>query len=185
MGRIDLALGPRLVPNQSFVEAQQISGNLFSTWGAGPIGVATFGYWIDDHFELSLEGTYAYDTYSVPGKAAWQISTATLGGAGRFAPFAPFSTAWPYIGLNFGYSLNHVVGYLNPPEEADGYGGAVMIGSGFDFSKNFGGSIELRYAFSQVRVPSLHPTLNTGGLSILFGIYLRLQKEPDEFGHPE
>jgi hypothetical protein len=109
----------------------------------------------------------------------------TLGGTTRFAPFAPFSTSWPYLGLNFGYSLNHVAGYLNPVEEADGYGAAVMIGSGFDFSTGFGGSVELRYNFSNVRIPNLAPTLNTGGLSILFGFYLRLQKAPDEFGHQE
>ena len=48
-----------------------------------------------------------------------------------------------------------------------------------------GGSIELRYNFSNVRIPNLGPTLNTGGLSLLFGFYLRLQKAPDEFGHQE
>jgi len=185
MGRIDLAIGPRLIPNSAFVNAQGISGSLFSTWSAGPVALATFGYWLDEHFELSLEGTFAYDTYSVPQKAAWKIQTVTLGGAGRFTPFGPLSSAWPYIGLNFGYSLNHVVGYLNPVEEADGYGSAVMIGSGFDLSTSLGASVELRYAFSNVRIPNLGPTLNTGGLSILFGIYLRLQKTPDEFGHQE
>src|SRR5450631_4174047 len=109
MGRIDLSIVPRLIPNESFVNTQKVSGNLFSTWSAGPAALVTFGYWLDEHFELSLEGTYGYDTYTVPGKASWRISTMTLGGATRFAPFSSFSTAWPYFGFNFGYSLNHVV----------------------------------------------------------------------------
>jgi hypothetical protein len=184
-GRIDLAIGPRAIPNGPFLSAQHISGNLSSTWSVGPTVLGTFGYWVDEHFELSLEGSYGYDSYAVPPTSEWRIGTTTLGGALRFAPFSLPSIAWPYLGLNFGYSLNHVLGPLNPSEEADGYGGAILIGSGFDFSPNWGGTIELRYTYSQVVVPNLHPTLNTGGLSLLFGIYLRIQAEPDEFGHHE
>jgi hypothetical protein len=81
--------------------------------------------------------------------------------------------------------LNHVLGPLNPPEEADGGGGAILLGSGFDLSRSWGATLELRYTISRVAVPNLHEPLNTGGLLLLFGIHLRLPREPDEFRQPE
>jgi hypothetical protein len=87
-GRISLAVGPRGIPNDGFLHEQRLSGTIFSSWGLGPAGLATFGYWLDDRFELSLEGGYGYDDYRLPGKGDWRINTATLGGTLRFAPSA-------------------------------------------------------------------------------------------------
>src|ERR1700682_2081981 len=72
-GRISLALGPRAIPNDGFLHEQGLSGRILSTWGLGPAALATFGYWLDDRFELSLEGGYGYDSYAVPTKGDWRI----------------------------------------------------------------------------------------------------------------
>jgi hypothetical protein len=183
-GRIQLAAGPRWIPNAGFFyEARSLGYDVGSrSYGVSPIGMATFAYWIDEHLEFSLEGTLSYDSYG----PAWSVQSATIGGTLRFSPLTD-SPLWPYVGGNFGYSLNGVSTPLTAPLNtfsAEGYGGSLLIGTGLDLSTHFGVSFELRYTITSIAIPPyFHSNLNAGGLSFFIGGYLRLPK-PHETMEP-
>jgi len=182
-GRIQLAAGVRWVENSGFYDAALARGVDVGrrSYGVAPIGMATFAYWVEEHLEFSLEGTLSYDQYG----PVWQVQSATLGGALRFAPLTA-SPLWPYVGLNFGYSLNGVRSTLATPLNsfsAEGYGGSVLLGTGLDLAPLFGVSFELRYTITYIDIPPYHTNINAGGLSFLIGVYLRIPK-PHETMEP-
>jgi hypothetical protein len=183
-GRIQVAIGPRWIPNAGFYnEGRALGYDMGSrSYGLSPIGMATFAYWVEERLEFSLEGTLSYDSYGAP----WFVQSATIGGTLRFAPLTD-SPLWPYVGGNFGYSLNGVSTPLVYPLRtfsAEGYGGSVLIGTGLDMSTHFGVSFEARYTITSIAIPPyFHSALNAGGLSLLIGVYLRLPK-PHETMEP-
>jgi hypothetical protein len=184
-GRIQFAAGLRWLPQAGFLsEARALGYDVGRrSYGLAPQGMLTFGYWVEDHIEFSLEGTGSYDSYG----PAFRVQSATLGVTLRFAPLTT-ARVWPYVGGNFGYSLNGVSTPLASPLNsfaAEGYGGAVLVGTGLDLSPHFGVSFELRYTFTSIAIPPyFHNALNAGGLSFLIGGYLRLPK-PHETLEPQ
>jgi hypothetical protein len=184
-GRIQVAGGVRYLTNSAFLsEARALGYDVGPhSYGLAPIGMATFAYWVEEHLEFSLEGTFSWDQYG----PTLQVQSTTLGGTLRFAPLTT-SPIWPYVGGNFGYSLNAVRAPLAYPLNsfnAEGYGGSIMLGTGIDLTHNFGVSFELRYTITSIEIPPyFHNYLNAGGLSFLIGGYLRIPK-PHETMEPQ
>jgi hypothetical protein len=184
-GRVQFAAGIRWIPNAGFVNEARAKGYDVGSrsYGLAPVGLLTFGYWVEEHLELSLEGSASYDSYG----SAFRIQSATLGGTLRYSPWQT-QQLWPYVGANFGYSLNGVKASLPSPLDsfaAEGYGGALMIGTGVDLSTHFGVSFEVRYYFASIAIPPFFSNnLNAGGISFLIGAYLRLPK-PHETMEPQ
>lgn len=184
-GRIGLSLGPRLVPNGGFLSDARATGETIPGGGYGlaPAGLASFGYWLEDSLELSIEGGYSRDQYGVTGSAPWLLNGETIMASMRWAPWTNFDI-WPYGGASFGYSLNSLTGPLNSTEEADGYGGALFVGTGWDLSERWGISLELRYTIASIIVPNLTHPFDVGGLSLLIGAYFIVPREPDSAAMP-
>ncbi len=183
-GRIQVAGGLRYVTQGGFLDEARTLGYDVGphSYGIAPVGMLTFGYWVEDHLEFSLEGMGSFDGYG-----PFQIQSVNLGGTLRFAPLTT-SRYWPYVGGSFGYSLNGVTAPLAPPLNsfpAEGYGGAILVGSGLDLTPHFGVSFEVRYNFALIAIPPyFHNNLNAGGVSFLIGVYLRLPK-PHETMEPQ
>ncbi len=102
----------------------------------------------------------------------------------RFVPWTHWDW-WPYVGGAFGYSLNQLSGTSLPyPEEADGYGGALFVGTGWDLSPRFGLTAEFRYNIASIQVPGFNNPFDVGGPSILIGVYYTLAKSIDSPATP-
>ncbi len=144
----------------------------------------SFGYWVQEDLELSLEGGYSYDHYGVAGSYGWTENGETAMASLRWTPWQHMDL-WPYVGGSFGYSLNGLTGPINPYEEADGYGGAIFVGTGWDLSDRWGVTFELRYTIASVVVPPLAQPFQVGGLSILIGPYIILPHTEDVPSTPE
>ncbi|MHB1847046.1 MAG: hypothetical protein ACYCWW_19665 [Deltaproteobacteria bacterium] len=139
---------------------------------------------MEDDLELSLEGGYLWDHYRVLGSYGWTENGETLMASLRWTPWSHFDF-WPYLGGSFGYSLNGLTGPINSYEEADGYGGALFIGTGWDLSERYGISFELRYTIASVVVPPLQQPFQVGGLSLLIGPYVIVPRSDDVPSLPE
>jgi hypothetical protein len=180
-GRIALAGGPTWISDNPFTQNARADGyDIEQTYTFGPTAVATFGYWFDQHFELSIEGGYQHDGYGVRGKKDLTLDSEMLMATLRYSFIGGYNL-WPYIGASFGYSFNGVSSpFLEPWDSwsAVGYGEAAELGLGIDLTDHFGISIELRYtvAILQTQYPS---SLNAGGLTLLLGVYLRIPKAPE------
>jgi hypothetical protein len=185
-GRIQLAGGATWIPDSPFTQNARADGyDVAQPYTFGPVGVATFGYWFDQHFEVSIEGGYQHDAYGVQGRKDLTLDSEILMATLRWAFIGGYNI-WPYIGASFGYSFNNVSSPFNPPWDswsAVGYGEAAEVGLGIDLSDRFGISFEARYtvAILQTQYPS---SLNAGGLSLLFGVYLRIPRTPDSMTVP-
>lgn len=173
-------MGPRLVPNSGFLNDARGAGEEIpvGSFGLAPAALASFGYWIEDSLELSLEGGYSRDQYVVTGKAPWLMNGETIMASIRWTPWTDLDV-WPYGGGSFGYSLNSLTGPLNSPEEADGYGGALFVGTGWDLSSHWGLSLEFRYTLASIIVPNVSHPFDVGGLSILVGAYFLIPREAE------
>lgn len=181
-GRIGISGGLRLVPNNPFVQDARAAGyDVTRDTGLGPSALATFGYWIDSNFELSIEGGYGHDSYTVAGNnRGLTLDTETLMASLRWT-FLTGYDIFPYLGASFGYSFNGVSSPFQAPWDnwtATGYGEVAMVGIGYDLSDHVGLMAELRYTISVLQSP-LPSSLNAGGLSLLVGVYLRIPRASD------
>jgi hypothetical protein len=180
-GRISLEGGATWISDNPFTQNARADGfDVEQTYSFGPLAVASFGYWFDQHFELSIEGGYQHDGYGVRGKKDLTLDSESLMATLRWSFIGGYNL-WPYIGASFGYSFNGISSPFVPPWNswsAVGYGEAGEVGLGIDLSDHFGITFELRYtvAVLQTQYPS---SLNAGGLSLLFGVYLRIPKAPE------
>ena len=180
-GRISIEGGLTWVPDSPFTQDARASGyDIERPYAFGPVGVASFGYWLDQHFELSLEGGYQHDSHAVRGMSDLTLDSEILMATLRWTFIGGYNI-WPYVGLSFGYSFNDVRSPFSAPWNswsAVGYGEAAELGLGIDLSDRFGVSVELRYtlAILQTQFPS---SLNAGGLSLLVGVYLRIPRAPE------
>jgi hypothetical protein len=180
-GRIELSGGLTWIPDNPLTQDARARGyDIEKPYALGPLAIGTFGYWFDQHFELSLEGGYQHDGYRVHGLSDLTLDSEVLMATLRWGFIGGYNF-WPYIGASFGYSFNAVSAPFAAPWNswsAVGYGEAAELGLGLDLSDRFGITIELRYtvALLQTQFPS---SLNAGGLTLLFGVYLRIPKSPE------
>jgi hypothetical protein len=102
----------------------------------------------------------------------------------RYVPWTHWAW-WPYVGGAFGYSLNQLTGTVLPyAEEADGYGGALFLGTGWDLTSHFGLTAEFRYNIVSIQVPGFTHAFDVGGPSLMIGCYITLAKETDSLPNP-
>lgn len=180
-GRISVDLGARTPFNDGFYgearsDGEQIPGSTFSV---APIGYLSFSYWPMESLELSLEGSYSWNSVSVKDATPWTLTQENLMAALRYVPWTGWD-AWPYVGGDFGYSLNQFTGTGLPHmEEADGYGGGLFLGTGWDLSAHFGITAELRYNIISIQVPGFNHPFDTGGPTLLVGFYFTIAKSSD------
>jgi len=180
-GRISLEGGITWVPDGPFTQNARAAGyDVEQSYALGPVAVASFGYWVDQHFELSLEGGYQDDGYRVRGRSNLTLDSEILMATLRWTFIGGYKF-WPYVGLSFGYSFNDVSSPFSAPWNswsAVGFGEAAELGLGLDLSDRFGVSLELRYTLAILQTP-LPSSLNAGGLSLMLGVYLRLPRAPE------
>jgi hypothetical protein len=178
--------GGRVPLNEGFLDeargdTEQIPG---SDYGVAPLFILTFSYWVLENLELSLEGGYSRNQVSVTAAAPWVSTQETIMASLRFTPWTHWDW-WPYVGGAFGYSLNQLSGTALPyPEEADGYGGALFVGTGWDVSSHFGVTAELRYNIASIQVPGFTNAFDVGGPSLMLGVYYTLAKSIDSPATP-
>jgi hypothetical protein len=145
-GSIAITAGVRSPINGSFLDEARSDGENVQggDFGVAPLADVTFSYWATDNFLLSVEGGYTWDRVSVSGANPWTAQQENLMLALRWVPWGG-RDFWPYVGGDFGYSLNQLNGTALPhSEEADGYGGGVFLGAGWDLTAHFGVMGELR-----------------------------------------
>jgi hypothetical protein len=173
--------GARSPLNSGFLDeargdTETIEGGNFDV---APLGILSFSYWPLEYLELSLEGGYSRDQIMLRAAAPWLETEETIMASVRYAPWTHWDL-WPYVGCAFGYSLNQLSGTALPyPEEADGYGGALFVGSGWDLTPRFGLTLELRYNIASIEVPGFTNNFDVGGPSVLLGFYFTLAKAVD------
>lgn len=177
-GRISLEGGVRAPLNGGFLDeargdTETIPGGDF---GIAPLGILAFSYWPMESLELSLEGGYSRDQVSVARAAPWIEVQETIMASVRYVPWTHWDF-WPYVGCAFGYSLNQLTGTALPyAEEADGYGGALFVGTGWDLTAHFGLTAEFRYNIASIEVPGFTSAFDVGGPSLMVGIYFTIAK---------
>jgi Outer membrane protein beta-barrel domain len=180
-GRVELEGGLTWIPDSPFTQNARAAGyGIEQPYGLGPMGVASFGYWFDEHFEISIEGGYQHDAYSIRGQSDLTLDSEILMATLRWAFIGSYNF-WPYVGASFGYSFNGVSSPFQAPWNswsAVGYGEAAELGVGLDLSDHFGVSLELRYTLALLQSP-FASSLNAGGLSLMFGVYLRIPRGPE------
>ncbi len=127
-GRIELSGGPTWIADNPLTQNARAAGyDIEQSYTVGPMGLGTFGYWFDQHFELSLEGGYQHDSYGVRGKKDLTLDSEFLMATIRWAFIGGYNF-WPYLGASFGYSFNRVSAPFTPPWNswtAVGYGEAA------------------------------------------------------------
>ena len=157
-------------------DTEEIPGGNFAV---APLFILTFSYWPLENLELSLEGGYSHNIVQVTAAAPWLETGELIMASIRYVPWT-HSDWWPYVGAAFGYSLNQLSGTALPyPEEADGYGGAIFAGTGWDLGPHFGLTAEFRYNIASIQVPGFNNAFDVGGPSILIGVYYMLAKAVD------
>ncbi len=181
-GASSLSGGPTWIADNLLTQNARAAGyDIEQSYPLGGMGLGTFGYWFDQHFELSLEGgCSAHDAYGVRGKADLSLDSEILMATLRWAFIGGYNL-WPYIGASFGYSFNSVSSPFALPWNswnAVGYGEAAEIGPGVDLSDRFGLTVELPYTVALLET-QFASSLNAGGLTLLFGVYLRIPKSPE------
>ncbi|HUB07569.1 MAG TPA: outer membrane beta-barrel protein [Myxococcales bacterium] len=180
-GSISFAGGVRSPINGGFLDEARSDGEGISggDFGIAPLAYLTFSYWVTENFDLSLEGGYSWDRISVNAANPWTANQENLMAALRYVPWTDWDF-WPYVGGDFGYSLNQLSGTALPHnEEADGYGGGVFVGSGWDLTAHFGVTAELRYNIISIQVPGFSHAFDTGGPALLVGFYFTLGKSSE------
>ena len=180
-GRIAVQGGLTYVPDNPFTQNARAAGfDIEQPYALGPAVAATFGYWIDSDFEISIEGGYWHDAYSVRGQTALSLNTECLLATLRWS-FLQTGDLWPYLGVSFGYEFNGIGSPFASPWNswtATGYGEAAMVGIGWDLSSHVGVTAELRYNLDLVQSPYAS-ALNAGGATLMVGIYLRIARTAD------
>ena len=180
-GRIELSVGPLWTTNNAFAQQSRAAGiPVELPYAISPHLLASFGYWLDESFEISLEGGYDHLQHSVRGLSDLTIDSETVMASLRWC-FVPGYNFWPYLGGSFGYAINSTNSPFAAPWNnwnATGYGEAAAAGLGWDLDDHVGVSAELRYTFNVLQSP-VPSALNAGGLSLLIGVYLRVPREPD------
>jgi hypothetical protein len=185
-GRISIEGGVRSPLDSGFLDeargdSETIEGGNFDI---APLAILTFSYWPLENLELSLEGGYSRDQITLKNAAPWIESQEMLMAAIRFVPWTHWNW-WPYAGAAFGYSLNQLTGTTLPyAEEADGYAGALFVGTGWDLAAHFGLTAEFRYNIASIQVPGFTNAYDVGGPSIMLGFYYTLAKEVDSPATP-
>ena len=177
-GSVSFAGGVRAPINAGFLDEARADGEGIpgGDFGLAPLGYLAFSYWPMDTLQLSLEGGYSWNRVMVSAANPWTLNQENLMAALRWVPFEG-NDLWPYVGGDFGYSLNQLSGTALPHnEEADGYGGGVFIGTGWDLSPHFGLTAELRYNIISIQVPGFTHAFDTGGPALLLGFYFTLGK---------
>jgi hypothetical protein len=176
------------IPDNPFTQDARDHGyDLSSNYSLAPHVLATFGYWVDEHFELSLEGGYHYDAIGAKGGPGLTINAETVMATVRYV-FLTSYDIWPYVGGSFGWAFNEVNSPFNfawggcstgcNSWNAVGYAEAGEIGAGWDLSENVGVTAELRFTFDLLQSP-LPSAINAAGLSLMVGVYLRIPRSAD------
>ena len=190
-GRIGVAGGGMWISNNGFEQDARADGfDVTAPYELARHILAAFANWVDERFELSLEGTYHHVGANIAGQQTLTIDVETIMATLRYVPFTDWDI-WPYIGGSFGYGINTVGSPLNQAWggcstgcgnwSAVGYVESLEIGTGWDLSTHFGVSAELRYTFDLLQSP-FNASLNAAGLSVLVGVYLRIPRSIDEVG---
>ncbi len=184
-GLIQFAPSLRAPLNAGFLDEARGNGEGIQggNFNLAPGAFVTFGYFADEQVEIGIEGGYSRDWIGVTAANPWLLNEETLQATVRYVPWTDWNL-WPYVGAAFGYSLNAFNGTALPHyEDAEGFGGALFAGSGWDLSAHFGVSLELRWTIASIVVPGFTHAFDVGGPTILAGFYWVLPHE-DELSHP-
>ncbi|MHB8419965.1 MAG: outer membrane beta-barrel protein [Myxococcales bacterium] len=177
-GRISIEGGARSPINSGFLDEARGDGEVIpgGNFGIAPLALLTFAYWPAESFEIALEGGYSWSRVAVSAANPWTENQENIMAALRWVPWTGYDF-WPYIGGDVGYSLNQLTGTALPHfEEADGTGGGVFIGSGWDLTPHFGVTAELRYNIISLQVPGFTHAFDVGGPALLIGCYFTISK---------
>ena len=192
-GRVSLSAGGLWTLNTPFAQDARNNGyEVSAPYSFGPFFLGTFGYWVDEHFELSVEGDYHHAGLGIRGQSSLSVDAETVMATVRWI-FVTGYQLWPYLGGSFGLAINSVSSPLNiawggcstacNDWNAVGYGEALEFGAGWDLSTHFGVTAELRYTFDVLQSP-LSAAINAGGLSLMVGVYLRIPRSSNDVTLP-